>query len=381
MWYSRILKDGHALTVGSTDKIQIPDAGDLSALVIRLTGTMASNMGRTGISKTRLRDYFDSIVFKATATREYCHIDARSLAAFHFFDLGEMPFDKTHNFGTASVDDWFILNFGRWPQDEMYGVELDKCENPELWLTNSAAAAQFTGLGLDLIAIMRWKAGPGFPGGYLNKKEYKTWTTVQAETEPTKLPKQYPCRRLLLRSDVDEDDSTFIQRTNMFNPMENVKLTFKSGQEIFYDGHSEILARIMAFQHGHLCRTSLAAGYVADVGFKVGIGYVNGRAGVPGPRNNAAAVTQTSLEGNRTDLTQKLEGGGEDDMPELMFQGICPESHVGFLFDADPEPRTWLDLGLEKQVELEVLCREHDDADDATNYILLERLLPQGIGA
>lgn len=380
MWHNYIIEDGKSLTVGSTDKIELPDQGDLSALVIRLTGTMASNMGRTGISKNRLRDYFDDIVFKATATREYAHVDARSLAAFHFLDLGEMPFDKTQNYGAASVDDWFILDFGRYPQDEEYGVELGKCENPELWLTNSAAAAQFSGLGLDLIAIMRWKGGPGFPGGYLNKKEYKAWTAVRAEEEPTKLPKQYPCRRILLRADVDED-SAYIWRTNMFNPLENVKLTFKSGQDIFYDGHSEILARIMAFQHGHLCRTALAAGYNADIGFKVGIGYINGRAGVPGPRGGSAASTYTSLEGNRTDLTQKLEGGGDDDMPEMMFQGICPEAHVGFLFDTDPHPRSWLDLGLEQQVELRVKTRDHADADAGTNYILLERLLPQGIGA
>lgn len=380
MWYNRILEDGKTLTVGSTDKIELPDAGDLSALVIRITGTPVSNLGRTGISKGRVRDYFDDIVLKATATREYAHVDMRTLAAFHFFDIGEMPFNKQTNYGTGGVDDWMILDFGRHPQDEEYGIELDKCENPELWLTNSASSSQFTGLGLDLIAIMRWKAGRGFPGGYLNKKEYKAWTTVRAEEEPTKLPTQYPCRRILLRTDVDEDTS-YIQRTNMFNPMENVKLTFRSGQDVFYDGHSEILARVMAFKHGPLCRAALAAGYNADIGFKIGIGYVNGRAGVAGPRDGAVAATFPSLEGNRTDNTQKLEGGGDDEMPEFLFQGICPENHVGFLFDADPNPRTWLDLGLEKQVELKVKCRDHADADDATNYILLERLLPQGIGA
>jgi len=167
----------------------------------------------------------------------------------------------------------------------------------------------------------------------------------------------------------------------MFNPLENIKLTFRAGQDVFYDGHSEILARIMAFEHGHLCRTSLAAGYNADVGFKVGIGYVNGRSGVSGPRSGSAGTTFPSLEGNRTDNTQKLEAGGDDDMPEMQFTGICPENHVGFLFDKDPNPRSWLDLGLEKQVELKVKTRDHADADAGTNYILLERLLPQGVGA
>lgn len=380
MWYNYIIKDGLTLTVGSTDKIELPEQGDLSALIIRITGTPASNLGRSGLSKARVRDYFDDIVFKANATKEYGHVDMRSLAAFHFFDQGEMPFNKQNNYGTGGVDDWMVLNFGRHLQDPLYGIELDKCENPELWLTNSAASGQFTGLGLDLIAVMRWKGGPGFPGGYLHKKEYKAWTTVQAEEINTKLPTQYPCRRILIRTDVDEDTS-FIQRTNMFNPLENIKLTFKSGQDIFYDGHSEILARIMAFENGPLCRTALAAGFDADIGFKIGIGYVNGRAGVAGPRSGSAGTTFPSLEGNRTDNTQKFEAGSGDDMPELMFQGICPENHLGFLFDKDPNPRTWLDLGLEKQVEVKIKCREHDDADDATNYVLLERLLPQGVGA
>lgn len=380
MWYNNILEDGKTLTVGSTDKIDLPPQGDLSALIIKLSGTPVSNLGRTGISKGRLRDYISDIVFKATATREYCHVDMKSLAAFHFLDVKEMPFNKQTNYGTGGVDDWMLLNFGREVCDETFGVELDKCENPQLWITNDATSSQFTGIGLDLIAVMRWKGGQGFPGGYLNKKEYKSWTTVRAEEERTRLPTQYPCRRILLRTDVDEDTS-YIQRTNIFNPLYSVKLTFKSGQDVFYDGPTDILARIMAFQVGPLCRTALAAGYNADVGFKIGIGYVNGRAGVPGPRGGSAASTYTSLEGNRTDNTQKLEGGGDDDMPELMFQGICPENHVGFLFDKDMDPRTWLDLGIEKQVELNVTCRDHADADDATDYILLERLLPQEIGA
>ena len=380
MWYNYIIEDGRTLTVGSTDKIDLPEQGDLSALMIKFSGSPTSNLGRTGLSKARLRDYIDDIVFKANATREYCHVDAVSLAAFHHFDLGIMPFNKQLNFGTGGVDDWFILNFGRYLQDEQYGIELDKCENPQLWLTNSAASGQFTGIGLDLVAIMRWKGGPGFPGGYLHKKEYKAWTTVKAVVENTKLPTSNPCRRILIRTDVDEDTS-FIQRTNMFNPMQKIKLTFKSGQEIFWDGASDILARMMTFQHGHLVNTSLAAGYNADIGFKVGIGYVNARAGVPGDTEGAAASTYTTLQGGRTDTTQKLEGGGDDDMPEFMFRGICPENTLGFLFDSDPNPRTWLDLGLEKQVELKVTTRDHDDADDATNYVLLERLLPQGIGA
>lgn len=380
MWYWNILEDGKTLTVGSTDKIELPEQGNLSALMIKFSGTPVSNLGRTGISKGRLRDYIDDIVLKVNGTAELCHIDGPSASAFHFFDQGEMPFNKQTNYGTGGVDDWFILNFGRHLGDEQYGVELDRYENPELWLTNSAAAAQFTGIGLDLVALMRWKGGPGFPGGYLHKKEFTSWVTVRAVVTNTKLPTQFPCRRLLVRTEVDEDTS-FIQRTNMFNPMQTIKLTFKSGQDIFYDGASDILARLMAFQHGPLCRTALAAGYSADVGFKIGIGYVNGRAGIAGPRDGAVAATFPTLEGNRTDNTQKLEGGGDDEMPEMMFQGICPENTLGFLFDSSPDPRSWLDLGLEKQVELKVTCRDHADADDATNYILLERLLPQGQGA
>uniref|UniRef100_A0A6H2A2J9 Uncharacterized protein n=1 Tax=viral metagenome TaxID=1070528 RepID=A0A6H2A2J9_9ZZZZ len=380
MWYQHIKEDGKTLTVGSTNKIELPEQGDLSALMIRFTGTPASNLLRASGGKWRVRDYFTDIVLKVNGTAELCHIDARQLAAFHFFDLGIMPFDKLQNYGTGGVDDWLILNFGRKPCDEEVGVQLGNYENPELWLTNNASSSEYSGLGLDLICLMRWKGGQGFPAGYLNKKEFKSWTGVQAETERTKLPVNYPCRRILLQS-IPELDSNNLYKTNMFNPMENIKLSFKSGAEIFYDGHSEILARMLHFQQKAYVRTSLAAGFDADKGFFVGIGYINGRAGVPGPREGSAASTYTTIEGNRTDATQKLEGGGGDDMPELMFQGICPENVMGFVFDNDPNPRTWLDLGVEKQVELEIKTRDHADADAGTNYIILERLLPHGMGA
>lgn len=380
MWYQRIKEDGKTLTVGSTDKIELPDNGDLSALMIRFTGTTASNLKRTTGGDWRLREYFSDIVLKVNGTTELCHIDGRQLAAFHFFDLGEMPFDKTHNYGTASVDDWLMLCFGRYPGDPEIGVQLGSYDNPELWLTNSASSSEFSGLGLDLVCLMRWKGGAGFPAGYLHKKEFKSWTGVRAETEPTKLPTTDKCRRILLRSD-PEKDSAYINKTNIFNPMENVKLSFRSGQDIFYDGHSEIMARVLHFLQGNLVRTSCAAGFNADVGFAVGIGYVNGRSGVSGPRGGSAGTTFPSLEGNRTDTTQKLEGGGGDDMPELMFQGICPENTFGFVFDQDPRPQTWLDLAVEKQVELEIKTRDHADADAGTNYIILERLLPHGKGA
>ena len=380
MWYQHIKEDGKSLTLGSTDKIELPESGDLSALMVRFGGTTASNLKRTTGGKWRIRDYITDIVLKVNGTAELCHIDARQLAAIHFFDQGEMPFDKTHNYSTAAVDDWYMLNFGRYPCDEDLGVQLGNYENPELWITNDASSSEFSALSLDLVAIMRWKGGRGFPAGYLNKKEFKSWTGVRAETERTKLPTKHACRRILLQS-IPELDSSNIYKTNMFNPMENVKLTFKSGAEIFYDGHSEIMARILHFLSKGYVRTSLAAGFNADVGFFNGIGYVNGRAAVAGPRDGAVAATFPTIEGNRTDATQKLEGGGDDEMPEMLFQGICPENVMGFVFDHDPNPRTWLDLALEKQVELEIKTRDHADADSGTNYIILERLLPHGMGA
>lgn len=380
MFHNRIIEDGKSLTVGSTDKIELPEQGDLGALVIRFGGTTASNLKRTTGGDWRVIEYITDIVLKVNGTAELCHLSGENLAAFMFYDLGIMPFDKSHNYSTAAIDTWMMLLFGRYPGDEEMGVQLDAYSNPELWITNNASSSEFSAISLDLVGYMRWKGGQGFNLGYLNKKDYKSWTGVRAETEKTKLPTTHKCRRILLQSE-PEKDSAYIYKTNMFNPMENVKLTFKGGQDIYYDGHSEIMARIAHFQKMRYCQTSLAAGFNADVGFSCGIGYVNARAGVPGPRGGSAASTYTSLEGNRTDNTQKLEGGGGDDMPEMWFQGICPENHMGFLFDDNPNPQTWLDLQAESQVELEIKTRDHADADAGTNRILLERLLPHGQGA
>lgn len=380
MWYWRTFKYQKSLTVGQTEKIELPNAGDLSALLIKFGGTTVSNLKRATGGYWRLRDYVTNIVFKATATREYCNITARQLAAKMYFDTGVMPFDKTHNYSTASVDDWLLLCFGRWLGDEEVGVQLGDCENPELWITHNWTTSEFSGVDVTVVGLMRWRGPVGFPRGYLNVKEYKSWVTVQAETEETKMPTQYPCRRLLLQVD-PALDGNYLPLTNIFNPAYNIKLTFRSGADIYYDGPGTPLARAQHWLKGSYVQTACAAGFNADVGFNIGIGYVNGRAGVPGPRSGSPATTYTSIEGNRTDQWQKLEGGGGDDMPELMFHGICPEAVYGFHFDTDPDPRTWLDLGAEKQVQLDVKTRDAAYAAGAVNRIILERLLPHGVGA
>ena len=380
MWQSRWIENGTSLTLGSTDKFDLPPAGDLSTLFIRLLGTPASNLKRDTGGDWRLVEFFPNIVVKVDGTNELCNITARQLSAFHFFDLKVMPQQKLQNYGTGGVDVWLALNFGRYPQDEEVGVQLGDYENPELWITNDAATAQYTGLGIDVVALMRYRGGQGFPRGYMHKKMFKGWTTVHGETEPTNLPTEYALRRLLWEVRPAKD-SAYIYKTNIFQLPQTVKLSLRSGQDVFYDGDSEYIARQNHFLLGRYCQTQLAAGFAADVGFHVGIGEVDGRAGVPGPRVGAVASTYTTLEGERHDATQKLEGGGGDDMPQFIFTGLAPEGVSGFLFDSDLEPRTWLDLAVEKQVKLEVTTRMEatgasDDYSDGYIRILLDRLLP-----
>lgn len=380
MWHQRIKHDGKALTVGSTDKLELPEAGDLSAILLGFSGTMASDLYDYEGGKWRLRDWITDIVVKVNGTAELCHISARELAAFHFYDLGIMPADKTHNQGAARVTDYMLLNFGRHPCDEEIGVQLGDYENPELWITNDASTSEVTAYAVDVVCLMRWKGGRGFPLGYLNKKLYKEWTAVIATTESTKLPTNYPCRRILLESRPELDDEN-LYKTNMFNPMETVKLSFKSGAEIFYDGDPNLMARMAHFQKGAYVETRMMAGFGADVGFFTGVGYQFAPMAGQGGTGSDVATTFTTIEAGRTDATAKFETNVSAEEAPVTCMGICPENVMGFLFDHDPNPRTWLDLGLEKQVELDITTRNHASADAGTNGILLERLMPHGKGA
>lgn len=380
MWSQRILYDGKALTVGSTDKLTLPDAGDLSALLIGFSGTLASDLYDGEGGKWRMRDWITDVVLKVNGTAELCHISARELAAFHFYDLGIMPADKTHNEGAASVTDYLLLNFGRRPCDEDIGVQLGSYENPELWITNNATTSIIASYSVDVVALMRWKGGAGFPRGYLHKKNFKSWTGVRAEEESTKLPTEHVCRRILLES-LPELDSANLYKTNMFNPMYNVKLSLRSGSEIFYDGDPNLLARMAHFQKGAYVETQMVAGFVADVGFFTGVGYHFGPVAGQSTNSGAVATTFTTIEAGRTDATAKLETNCSAEPPPVWARGICPENCMAFLFDHDPNPATWLDLAGEKQVQLDILTRDHADADAGTNSILVERLLPHGKGA
>ena len=138
---------------------------------------------------------------------------------------------------------------------------------------------------------------------------------------------------------------------------------------------------MLAFQMGRYCQTQLAGRFDAMKGFNVGIGYVDGRAATTGARDEVAAQAAVNIDGNRTDATQKFWTEPVNYPAEFIFTGIAPEGVCGFLFDSDPEPRTWLDLAVEKQVKLEMKTRMYvspapDDYSDGYIRILLDRLMP-----
>lgn len=205
-WLRDKVKSWSSLGLDDIQRWDLPASGVLSAIQIQAEARH-DDTDRNAVTKAALlEDGMDAIEIIEGGSKVIKSLDGALLRAHNLFDFGRIPYYQQ----AGMNDDYnivnFFLNFGRFPMDPVYGLDLAKHEECQLVLDHNLDDTNRLGFKADSVAFDIWiwrYIGPEItPAGFFKTSEKEAYTqgaTAGAEHR-LELPRKNPIRRILIRS-------------------------------------------------------------------------------------------------------------------------------------------------------------------------------------
>lgn len=367
------VREGASMTLTDTYKLDLPEHGLLSSLLIRVSGNQLTAYGQ-GAHDWRIVDEISKIAVLlngATICKSLTGYQAQALA---FYDQGVLPPGDWRNYASNTQFEYFLINFGRYLGDTELGLDLSKFANVELQITNTATASDFTSLSVSVQGIYLRGSDAGQFKGYMRTEEWRSWTTVSDETKYNDLPVEHRIRRILLQA-IPDQDSDFVNETNMANLMDDVELSLDTGQIRVFKGGIDDLMRSNYLATGKPVIVGGQTYMLADDGIDVGVGRVIGYVGGAVSKDGSGSATIPTLAADELNGTLKPETYEGDNPINVLAIGFAPFYTAQFDFDLGWDVNNWLDPNSRKTVKLDIHTRSGAAYADGRNAIVLDRLV------
>lgn len=377
-WQRETLRSGASMAFGQTYELDLPKSGHLGSLVLYLSSTAVSNAFLT-VPKWRLIDYISKIEVIGDGSEVIKSFDGVEALAAAFYDDGRPPVGMWRTYATTPQRQWIPIHFGRFLQDELYGLDLSRFNQVTLKITNDASASEFA---TDITATIFGyflREGGGFGAGYFREEVWASWLPVAAATEYNDLPVALPIRRILLEARPARDAADSKNNSTMIALMETIDFTFRTGQVRVYHDSLERLCHLATLEgiaevvtRGSIDRTT---GY----GFECGIGYNTANLGVGMPDVDSHTTVVANMKKDIQDSAQEVgyrEGYGP-------LSWICRGSGycdcVPLWIARKPDLSDLLDPAALNVVKVDITCTTGltltGDSRNARNAIILSRLV------
>jgi hypothetical protein len=371
-WQREYLRENTTMTRDETWREDLPKEGLLGSILLRMSVDGVSG-AFAATEKWRILDFLSKIEVIADGSTIIKSLTGEVVNALSFYDQGIGNLDYWHSYATGTKWAHLLINFGRKLFDNEMGLDLSRFNNVELRITNDASSTYF---GADpslsvLQFFLRDAPGAAFRG-HLRTEEWRKWTTVADAIEYLELPTERPIRRIIMQC-IPDVDSNNLSETGMWNVADDVELSLKTGVLRVFKGGIDDLMWENAWDYGRELFSAPNLYMTADKGRRVGMGYVLMAVGGAGTQDGAGAGTIPTLEGRRTDNTQKPETYEADTLISTLVRGICPENCVVFRFDKPDDPTVYLDPQAQRTVKLDVHTRNASSAADGTVRVILDR--------
>lgn len=371
-WQREYLRENSTMTRNTTWREDLPKEGLLGSMLFRITVAGVSG-AFAAVDKWRIVDFISKVELIGNGSEVIKDLTGQVMSALAFFDQGIANPDYWHSYATGTK--WFhgLLNFGRKLFDRDFGLDLSKWDNVEIRITNDATSTYFgADPSLSVLCYYLRDAPAGQFRGYFRTEEWRKWTTVQNATEYLELPTSHRLRRVLLQLWPDQD-ANFISETGMWNVADDIELSLKTGQLRVYKGGSDDLMWENYYHYGKELLSSMYLYSTADKGVRSGLGYITMATPGAGTQDGAVATAVPTLEGRRTDNTQKPENYEADTLIATLCRGLCPENVVAFRFDDPDDPDYYLDPKEQATVKLDIHTRDIASAADGEIRVILDR--------
>lgn len=372
-WQSEYIRENVAQTLNDTYKLDLPKAGMLGSILIRISGNQKTGLGQDG-GAWRLIDFISKVTILINGSEVCKSVTGKQLQAGAFFDQGVLPPGDWRNYATNTQFEYLLINLGRWFKDTDFGLDLAKYNNVEIQIENNMAASEFTGLTYSLLGYYLRDANAGQFRGYMRTEEWKRWTTVADETQYHILPVKYRIRRVMLQA-IPNVDASYVDTTGMSNLMDDIDFSLDTGNTRVYKGGLDDLMRDNYLDLGRPMIVGASPYMNADKGIDVSIGRIIGYANGAGSQSGAIADSIATLESARTNGILKPENYDADNPMNVIAFGFAPFSIAMFNFDTNYDPSMWLDPDQRKNVLLNIHTRNSSSAAGGTNAVILDRLV------
>jgi len=366
-------------TIGSTYKIDLPAQGSLSWLAYTIEASQAAGapFQSSAVGKWRIVDEISNVIIRANGRSDIVNVPGRILNYLTFLDQKLPAYDRIREYSAASQIARGRVNFGRYMWDPLFVLDLAQFDNIEFNLTNTMSST-YWGTSPTVTIELGFLDGVGKPAGtkFFRKELWRTYTTAQDGREYLELPTGLPIRRVGLQADSALDATYGTADTAIRNLLYDIKMSFKSGQVIPFDGRFEDLYHHILFEKGVLPMTFGAVYHTADYGWRSGIGDVRAFAAISGARDGAVSATIPTREGDNSNDIQKLEAYEGDSPVDWIAFGAAYENCVHFDFGKNYPELPLLDASRtgEGVVELELHTRNSSSAASGTIRAFYDRL-------
>jgi len=377
-WQRETLRDGASMAFGQTYELDLPKNGQLGSLVLQMSSSPGSNK-LIILPKWRLIDYISKIEVIGDGSEVIKSYDGVEAIAAAFYDDGRVPPGLWRTYATTPQRQWVPIHFGRFLQDELYGLDLSKFNQVSLKITNDATSSLFTtDINLSVFGYFL-REGGGFGAGYFREEVWKSWLPVAAAIEYSDLPVSHPIRRILLEARPARDVADAKNNSTMIALMSLIDYTFRTGQiRVYHDslerlGHLSVLEGIgEVVTRGSIDRT-------AAYGFECGVGYGTHNMGAGMPDASGSTSITASMIKDIQDSAQEVGYRAASGPLSWAVRGMafCDCTPLHFARKADLSDL--LDPAALDVVKVDITCTAGltltGDSRNARSAIILSRLV------
>ena len=223
-----------ALTNNSTDSIELPEAGIVSAIQLEFSQTNAT--GLIALIKQRLIDHVTALEITDGGTKKMFSLTGQETKALDFYTLGEVMPESAILYDSNIQRSTVVIPFGEYIGDPKHALDLSAFDQVNLDITNdfttSYVAAGSFKADVKLLTIEDLAAKPP---GYYKSYEWKAEAPVAAgQYVYHKVPTTDKIRRLMCQIDPTVVSATAIPE-DVTTASNNIKLYFNERTQVVLD--------------------------------------------------------------------------------------------------------------------------------------------------
>jgi len=345
-----------ASTTAATKVIDLNENAPLSKIVVRFKGT---NNGSTPtahpakmVTKLEVVDGSD-VLYSMSGTEAY---------AMNFLETHELPFSICEYEDNIECCATYDLNFGRFPWDREFALDLARFKNPQLKIThNKALGGSAPDAGTMAVFGYTFDDPQPTPINFLMTKELYSYSLTASGNEYITLPRDYPYRILMLNTyEAGYAFNTQISEIEWYaNNRAKLFIPTISGSE-----WAKLMSHLDKVEEdlGTLCTGSAVAHYIASTyeNYGIGVGRSAASAGIiiAQPAGPTANITGDASESQAVHYNGYMAMGGTN---------LCMHNQM--------DTKSWFDPNKYGDVELRVKA---GSGASGTINVCLQQAAPNG---